>query len=99
MATKEKKETLTFDVSKLKFQDLNGQELPIPTAHKSLGNSIYLGVVSLDGLDLAQRIHKGGKVEITPFEKEVIIAHLNDQQCSLFGFVKKTIIDYLNTLK
>jgi len=90
---------LRFNISAVKFKDLDGLEIKYIDLEKLLGNSIYTSIPKLEFLPIAQAIHAGKEVELSEQERDVLVAFLSSDQCGIIAMVRQTLIDYLNKLK
>lgn len=89
-------EKLMYDFTKIKLQDIEGNELIDTAFHKSLANIIYLKTQNLDLVDKAMTINRGEVVELTPnLLKEVKRVILDDAN-GVSAFARKAFKDYID---
>lgn len=81
-----------YNFSKIESRDLDNNPLVFNIA-KDFGNELYKATPNLEGLDLAQRIHKNGEVELTSEDKSIIRAFVKSTQCAFIAVVKAAILD------
>ncbi len=90
---------MKYNFSEVKLKDIEGNIIPNAEIHKVLANGIYLAIQDLDLVTKAIEINKGETVELDKIEIEKIKEFINSEKCTLVAFAKKTLLDYINSVK
>jgi len=85
---------IKVNFSEVKTEDLTGKEMKFD-ASKDLGNMLYRTTADLGDLDLAQRIYKGGVIELSVPERDKLKSFIGGQNCNFLAIVKKAILGVL----
>lgn len=84
-----------IDFREIVLIDLAGHKSKVDIS-KLLGNYIYQTTGDLGMFDIAQKMYKEGKVEMTEEIKAGLTAILKNQQCPFVAIVKTRLIEMIN---
>ena len=87
---------MKYNFTNLKLHDIDGKEMQDHDIHKLLAKGLYVNVKDLDLVEIAIKINKGEEVEIDKVEAQNIKKFIESDNCTLFAFAKKALIDFLN---
>ena len=86
--------SIKVNFDEVKTKDLAEKEIKFNVS-KDFGNMIYRTTADLGDLDLAQRIYKGGVVDLSTGERDKLKTFINGANCSFLAIVKKAILEVL----
>jgi hypothetical protein len=94
-----KQKTTKLNFSTIEYLDLDGKVLDTTEnpPYKIIANWIYQKAKVLDLVEIAREINQGKEVEVNEEELADILRVVHESPLS--AFVKKTIQDYMETLK
>jgi len=87
----------TYDFKLVAVKDLDGKD--VTEIHKAIGNLLFKFAENLDLTEIARGIYIGEPVELRPGEAKELRSLLIGPKSNLFAFVKKAIIDYMDSVE
>jgi hypothetical protein len=88
-----------FNFSNVKLTTIEGKDVPKSDLHKTLGNALYAGTKDLALVEVAKKIHAGEEVELDKTEIAEVKRVIEDPQVGFLAFVKKALLDYIDSIK
>lgn len=89
---------MKYNFSTIELVGIDGKKLDAK-AHQSLGNAIYTFTKDLGLVDKAMEIYKGKEVDLGDTEIKIIKSIIEDERVQFHAFVKKAMLDYINSVK
>ena len=90
---------MKYNFSEIILKDIEGKAIADHQVHKHLANGLYVAVQDLDLVTKAIEINAGKETELDKTEVQKIIEFINGEKCGLVAFVKKAILDYIESVK
>lgn len=87
---------MTFDINKVKIEDLDGNTLKVDNLGKEVGNLIYRTTSTIDWLESSKLVHKSLPVELNTNELVELIQIINSSACTLVLAIKDALLKYIN---
>lgn len=89
--SEQKNKVKKYNFLKIECKDLEGKPLVFNVA-RNLADKIYRTTGNLSGLDLAQRMHKEGEIELSEEDKSILAEFINNEQCEFIAIIKVAIL-------